>query len=116
MREPLRTGLETYVAQLYKRGDLTLRDAAHRLNLDLVAIMDLMLDHGVKGNLEASDVLQSVEQFSRIRLPLVGELSVVRFPYSCEENAVRDVGWQVSTEGAWPHSQMLNDGSQHRHK
>lgn len=63
IRKLLRTGLETYVARLYRRGDLTLREAARRLDLDLVAAMDLMLDYGVKGNLQASDVLQSVEQF-----------------------------------------------------
>jgi len=63
MREPPRTGLETYVVRLYRRGDLMLREVAHRLNLDLITAMDLMLDHGVKGNLEASDVLESAERF-----------------------------------------------------
>ncbi|MCU0611252.1 MAG: UPF0175 family protein [Candidatus Eisenbacteria bacterium] len=57
------TGLETYVVRLYRRGELTLREAARRLGLDLVATMDLMLDHGVKGNLDASDVVEAAERF-----------------------------------------------------
>lgn len=57
------TGLETYVARLYRNGQVTLRDVASRLGLDLIAATDLMLDYGVKGNLDAADVLYSMEQF-----------------------------------------------------
>jgi hypothetical protein len=64
IRKLIRTGLETYIARLYERGEITLRDAAARLNLDLIATMDLFLDHGVKGNLRARDVLVSLQQFA----------------------------------------------------
>ncbi len=63
IRKLLRTGLETYVVRLYRQGQITLRELAGRLGLDLVAATDLMLDHGVKGNLDADDVLRSVEHF-----------------------------------------------------
>jgi len=41
-----------------------LREVASRLKLDLVETTDLLLQQGVKGNLNASDVLQSIEHFS----------------------------------------------------
>ena len=64
IRKLIRTGLETYVARLYRQGGLTLREAASRLGLDLVATMDILLDHGVKGNLDADDVLTSIRHFT----------------------------------------------------
>lgn len=63
VRKLIRVGLETYTARLYEQGQLTLREAAGRLGLDLVETMDLMLDHGVRGNLNAADVLESIEHF-----------------------------------------------------
>jgi len=63
IRKLIRTGLETYVVRLYQAGALTLREAAGSLGLDLVATMELLLDHGVKGNLTAADVLKSIEHF-----------------------------------------------------
>ena len=64
IRKLIRTGLETYVARLYRQGDLTLREAASRLGLDLMATVELLLDHGVKGNLDADDVLGSIRHFT----------------------------------------------------
>ena len=63
VRKLIRIGLETYTSQRYKQGQLTLREASRRLGLDLIATTDLMLNHGVKGNLQAADVLQSIEHF-----------------------------------------------------
>lgn len=63
IRKLIRTGVETYTAQLYGQGQLTLREAANRLGLDLVETTDLLLGYGVKGNLDATDVLYSAEQF-----------------------------------------------------
>ena len=66
IRKLIRTGMETYVARLYRQGSLTLREAASRLGLDIVATMDLLMDYGVKGNLDASDVLKSAEHAQRM--------------------------------------------------
>ena len=63
IRKLIRTGLETYTAQLYRQGQLTLREVAGRLGVDLVAAIDLLLDYGVKGNVDVDDVLYSAEQF-----------------------------------------------------
>jgi hypothetical protein len=63
IRKLIRTGLETYIARLYERGEITLRDAASKLNLDLIETTELLLDHGIKGNLRANDVLASIQHF-----------------------------------------------------
>lgn len=63
IRKLIRTGLETYCARLYGQGQLTLRELASRLGLDLVEATDLLLSCGIKGNLDADDVLHSAEQF-----------------------------------------------------
>lgn len=60
----IRTGVETYIARLYRQGELTLREAASRLGVDVVATLDILLDHGIKGNLDADDVLTSIRHFS----------------------------------------------------
>ncbi|MBI1870807.1 MAG: UPF0175 family protein [Chlamydiae bacterium] len=64
MRKLLKIGFETYVGHLYKHGKISLREAAHLLGVNFIEVMDLFLDMGIKGNLEASDVILSLEKFS----------------------------------------------------
>jgi predicted HTH domain antitoxin len=64
IRKMLRTGFETFVADLYRGGRLTLRESAELLNRSLSDTIDLFLQRGVKGNLDASDVLGSIEKFA----------------------------------------------------
>ena len=64
IRKLLRLVLETYVANLYGAGRLTLREAAQRLGLCLGDTIDLMRECGVSGNLTATDVLESIERFA----------------------------------------------------
>jgi hypothetical protein len=61
IRKLIRIGLEAYVANLYRQGEITLREASRRLNLDMVATLDMLIDYGVSGNLDASDVLSAIE-------------------------------------------------------
>ena len=63
MRKLIRIGFETYIGNLYKQGNVTLRQAAKLLNLSQIETMNLFLDAGIKGNLDASDVLASLERF-----------------------------------------------------
>lgn len=64
IRKLIRIGLEIYIARLYRQGAITLREAADRLGLDLVATVDLLMDYGITGNLDAADVLASIEHFA----------------------------------------------------
>lgn len=63
MRKLMRIGFETYIGNLYKQGKITLREAARFLNMDQIKAMDLFLDAGIKGNLDASDVLFSFKRW-----------------------------------------------------
>jgi hypothetical protein len=64
IRKLLWLGLETYVANLYGAGRLTLREASQRLGLCLGDTIDLLRERGVSGNLTATDVLESIERFA----------------------------------------------------
>ena len=61
IRKLIQIGFESYVGNLYKTGKITLRQAAKRLNMDMIETMDLFLDAGIKGNLDASDTLHALE-------------------------------------------------------
>lgn len=63
MRKLIRIGFETYIGNLYKQGKVTLRQAAKLLNLSQIEAMNLFLDAGIKGNLDDSDVMTSLERF-----------------------------------------------------
>ena len=63
MRKLIRIGFETYIGNLYKQGKVTLREASRLLKLSQIETMNLFLDAGIKGNLDASDVLTSLERF-----------------------------------------------------
>lgn len=65
MRKLLRIGFETYVGNLYKDGKITLRRASRLLRMNQIELINLFLDAGIKGNLEASDVLVSLDRFAR---------------------------------------------------
>ncbi len=67
MRKLLRMGFETYVGNLYKQGKITLRAAARLLKMNQIEVINLFLDSGIKGNLDASDVLASIEYFVKQR-------------------------------------------------
>ena len=64
MRKLIRMGFETYVGNLYREGKITLRRASRLLRRNQIEVMDLFLDAGIKGNLDASDVLTSLGRFA----------------------------------------------------
>ncbi len=63
MRKLIRVGFEAYIGKLYRDGKITLRRASQLLHLNQIETMNLFLDAGIKGNLDASDVLTSVDRF-----------------------------------------------------
>ncbi|MBW1716577.1 MAG: hypothetical protein JRJ77_12270 [Deltaproteobacteria bacterium] len=66
LRKLARLGFEYYVAKAYREGKITLRDSSRLLKLTLSETIDILLEMGVKGNIRASDVLQSLNTFSRL--------------------------------------------------
>ena len=63
MRKLVRIGYESYVGNLYRQGKVTPRNAATLLNLNQIETLDLFLDAGISGNLDATDVLTSLRRF-----------------------------------------------------
>ncbi len=64
IRKLTRLGFEVYVAKSYEKGKLTLREAATLLNLTLSETIDLLSEMGVKGNIRAKDVTESLRSIS----------------------------------------------------
>ncbi|EFK09735.1 conserved hypothetical protein [delta proteobacterium NaphS2] len=64
LRKLARMGFESYISKEYKSGKITLREASELLNLTLSETLDLLSDMGVKGNIRAEDVLNSLNAFS----------------------------------------------------
>jgi len=64
LRKLTRIGFEYYVAKSYEKGKLTLREAAELLNLTLSETIVLLTEMGVKGNIRAKDVMESLKAIS----------------------------------------------------
>jgi predicted HTH domain antitoxin len=64
IRKLTRLGFEFYAAKSYERGKLTLRKASELLNLTLSETIDLLSEMGVKGNIRAKDVMESLKAMS----------------------------------------------------
>ncbi len=61
LRKLAQLGFEFYIAKSYEKGQLTLREAARLLNRSLSETIDLLGEMGVKGNIRAKDVLDSLK-------------------------------------------------------
>lgn len=64
LRKLARLGFESYVAQKYRRGQITLRETANLLNVTLSETIELLSQMGVAGNISSSDVLTSLNAFA----------------------------------------------------
>ncbi|MBI3391895.1 MAG: hypothetical protein HY039_01770 [Nitrospirae bacterium] len=67
LRKLLRLGSERYVAALYGRGEITLREAGRVLDLSVREILDLFLDMGVPGNVTAAQTTRALDRFKALR-------------------------------------------------
>lgn len=60
MRKLLRMGYETYLAEQYRFGKITLRESARRMGLSLSETLDAFRQKGIAGNVGADDTLASL--------------------------------------------------------
>lgn len=65
IRKLIKIGYETYIADRYREGKLTLAEAARRLGLAQSELIDLLLDRGIKGNLDVADVMASLKAVAK---------------------------------------------------
>jgi hypothetical protein len=61
----LSMGYELYLAEQYRRGGLSLRQVAARINVSLSEAMDRLRELGVAGNVTADDTLESLKSLPR---------------------------------------------------
>jgi hypothetical protein len=67
LRKLLKLGAERYVGALYRKGEMTLRDAAHVLGLPLRDTMELLLDMGIAGNVSAAQAWKSLDYLKTLK-------------------------------------------------
>jgi len=60
LRKFLRLGAEKYVGDSYTRGDISLREAAKVLDITARETLELFLDMGITGNIDADKTLKAV--------------------------------------------------------
>lgn len=65
IRKLIKIGYETYISDLYKAGKLSLADISRLLDISQIEALELLLNRGVKGNLDATDVMHSLEKFTK---------------------------------------------------
>ncbi len=63
VRKLIKIGYESYLAELYEAGKLSLADIARRLHITQIEALDLLLEKGIKGNLDTADVMHSLQRF-----------------------------------------------------
>jgi predicted HTH domain antitoxin len=67
IRKLLRIGFENYIANLYKQGKISLREASKLLGINLIKTLDIFIDKGIKGNLDITDIKYSLEKASSLK-------------------------------------------------
>jgi len=61
IRQLIQLGIKQYVSQLYKKGELSLREASELLGVSLRETLEIFWEEGVKGNILVSTQLRALE-------------------------------------------------------
>ena len=62
-RQLIALGATEYAVRLYREGKITLRDAAELADTTVRGMIDILLDHGVKGNVTATQERKASSSF-----------------------------------------------------
>jgi len=60
-RQLIAIGATEYAVRLYREGKITLRDAAELADTTVRGMIDILLDHGVKGNVTATQERKAID-------------------------------------------------------
>jgi DNA-binding transcriptional ArsR family regulator len=60
-RQLIALGATEYAVRLYRDGKMTLREAAELADTTVREMIEILLDHGVKGNVTASQERKAIE-------------------------------------------------------
>jgi len=61
IRQFIRLGVMWYVVELYKAGKITLGEAAELAGVNLRRMLDILAEHGVKGNVKMNQQVKALE-------------------------------------------------------
>lgn len=61
IRQFIRLGVMWYVVDLYKMGKITLGEAAELSGVSLRRMLDILAEHGVKGNVKMDQQIKALE-------------------------------------------------------
>ncbi len=64
MRKLLSMGYEVYLAELYRRGTVSIRDVAARLDVSITEALAKLQQVGISGNVSADDTLRSLKSLA----------------------------------------------------
>lgn len=67
IRQLLAVGAERYAAELYRRGEISLTTAAELAGTNRREMIEVLLRHGVKGNVTMELQLDAMETMRRLR-------------------------------------------------
>ena len=73
IRQFIRLGVMWYVVELYKRGKITLGEAAELSGVSLRRMLDILAEHGVKGNVKMKQQIRALDYAKNL-----GDEKVVR--------------------------------------
>jgi predicted HTH domain antitoxin len=61
IRQFIKLGVMWYVVDLYKRGKITLGEAAELSGVSLRRMLDILAEHGVKGNVKMNQQVKALD-------------------------------------------------------
>jgi predicted HTH domain antitoxin len=61
IRQFIKLGVMWYVVELYKMGKITLGEAAELSGVSLRRMLDLLAEHGVKGNIKMNQQVKALD-------------------------------------------------------
>ena len=73
LRQLLRYGLQEYAIKLYRSGQISLREAADLSDVSVRDMIDILVEHGVKGNIQYDTQMRSLEIVRELGMKQVPE-------------------------------------------
>jgi len=67
IRQFIRLGVMWYVVELYKRGKITLGEAAELSGVSLRRMIDILAEHGVKGNIKMKQQIRALDYIRQFK-------------------------------------------------
>lgn len=66
LRQLITLGLQEYAVSLYKEGNISIREAAELCNESVREMLEILLNHGIKGNIQYETQKKSLEIIKHI--------------------------------------------------